>query len=90
MIFQPGSGGSGGSGGLKVSTYLLSSAGTRSVPFEANLAIWYTRDNTLMGSVEKGSTQKVGSSAVYVRLESDGKYVSVTGNGTEVYIVALG
>lgn len=87
MIFQPGSG---GSGGLKVSTLLLSSAGTREVPFEANLAIWYTSDNTLMGSVEKGFTQKVGSFSVYVRLESDGKSVSVTGNETEVYIVALG
>ena len=87
MIFQPGVG---GSGGLKVSTHLLSSAGTREVPFEANLAIWYTSDNTLMGSVEKGFIQKVGSSAVYVRLESDGRSVSVTGYGTEVYIVALG
>ena len=90
MIFQPGSRGSGGSGGLKVSTCLLSGAGTREVPFEANLAIWYTRDNTLMGSVQKGDTQKVGSSAAYVRLESDGRSVSVIGNGTGVYIVALG
>ena len=87
MIFQPGVG---GSGGLKVASFLLSSAGTREVPFEANLAIWYTSDKTLMGSVEKGLTQKVGSFSAYVRLESDGKSVSVTGNGTEVYIVALG